>query len=79
MTALRLFHVSEESRIKVFNPRPVPSPDAGVAGEAVWAVDEVHLPNYLLPRDCPRVTFAANERTCSLIKIDFLSELRLQE
>ena len=25
----------------------------------VWAIDEAHLQNYLLPRDCPRVTFYA--------------------
>lgn len=54
----RLFHVSENSEIPRFEPRPVPSTDAGVTGLAVWAVDEIHLPNYLLPRDCPRVTFA---------------------
>ncbi len=23
----------------------------------VWAVDRFHLHNYLLPRDCPRVTY----------------------
>jgi len=25
----------------------------------VWAIDEAHLANYLLPRDCPRVTYRA--------------------
>jgi hypothetical protein len=25
----------------------------------VWAIDRAHLHNYLLPRDCPRVTFYA--------------------
>jgi hypothetical protein len=25
----------------------------------VWAIDFEHLPNYLFPRDCPRVTFFA--------------------
>jgi hypothetical protein len=53
-----LFHVSEEKGIERFVPRPPPSADAGVVGDAVWAIDEAHLPNYLLPRDCPRVTFA---------------------
>jgi hypothetical protein len=61
--SLRLFHVSEEPGIAIFNPRTVPSPDTGVTGEAVWAIDEEHLPNYLVPRDCPRVTFAAGPRT----------------
>lgn len=54
----RLFHVSEESHIATFVPRPPPNPEAGVTGNAVWAIDEAHLPNYMLPRDCPRVTFA---------------------
>lgn len=54
----RLFHVSENPNIEFFEPRPVPSPDAGTQGLAVWAVDDEHLVNYLLPRDCPRVTFA---------------------
>ena len=54
---VRLFHVSEEPGIEVFKPRwlahrPELEP-------AVWAVDEARLRNYLLPRECPRVTFYA--------------------
>jgi len=56
------YHVSEESNIAVFEPRLPPSPDSGVQGEVVWAIDQEHLPNYLLPRDCPRVTFKTSER-----------------
>jgi hypothetical protein len=52
---LRLFHVSENPAIAAFHPRP--SSLAPEAGPIVWAVAESHLPNYLLPRDCPRVTF----------------------
>lgn len=59
----RLFHVSETFGIARFAPRPVPSPDAGVTGEAVWAVAESHLPNYLLPRDCPRIAFRRGPAT----------------
>jgi hypothetical protein len=50
-----LYHVSEQADIDLFTPRPAPS--GTVAGEMVWAVDDAHLHNYLLPRDCPRVTF----------------------
>jgi hypothetical protein len=50
-----LFHVSEEAGITRFDPRKAP----GVARPVVWAVDEEKLRNYLLPRDCPRVTFFA--------------------
>ncbi len=54
----RLFHVSEHGGVEVFEPRRSRSL-AGFAEAVVWAIDESHLPNYLLPRDCPRVTFAA--------------------
>jgi hypothetical protein len=60
---MHLFHVSEESGIAKFEPRPVPSPDSGITGNVVWAVDEPHLPNFILPRDCPRVTFGVGKRT----------------
>jgi hypothetical protein len=52
-----LYHVSEASDIEVFQPR-MPSTDSAVPQfPVVWAVDFSHLPNYLVPRDCPRVTF----------------------
>ena len=54
-----LFHVSEESGIERFEPRPSP-----YAGEpVVWAIDADHLRNYLLPRECPRVTYHAGRET----------------
>jgi hypothetical protein len=55
----RLFHVSDQPGIARFDPRPAPSPGAGPDGDMVWAIDDAHLHNYLLPRDCPRVTFSA--------------------
>lgn len=60
---IRLFHVSEEPDIAEFEPRPVGSWDPRVSGLAVWAIDEAHLPNYLLPRDCPRVTHTCDTQT----------------
>jgi len=71
---IRLFHVSETPGIAVFEPRPVPSLDAGVTGDAVWAIDEDHLPNYLLPRDCPRVTFCAGPRTTAEDRLRFVGD-----
>ena len=54
-----VFHVSENPQIEVFEPRKV---DA--TGESlVWAIDDEHLRNYLVPRDCPRVTFYAGPGT----------------
>ena len=52
-----LYHVSEEPDIVRFDPRP--DPGSGQTGLMVWAIDDAHLHNYLLPRDCPRVTFYA--------------------
>jgi hypothetical protein len=47
-----LFHVSEEAGIRCFEPR------TDTDGQPrVWAITDARLHNYLLPRDCPRVTF----------------------
>jgi hypothetical protein len=50
----RLFHVSEEPAIRRFEPRPDRSGNL-----RVWTVCDSRLQNYLLPRDCPRVTYYA--------------------
>ena len=55
----RLYHISDKPGIKLFDPRPAPHPSAKQNGLMVWAIDFEHLHNYLLPRDCPRVTFFA--------------------
>ena len=52
-----LSHLSETPGIDRFEPRP---PDSG-GTPVVWGIDEEHLHNYLLPRDCPRVTFYGKE------------------
>lgn len=57
----RLFHISHEPGIRLFEPRPVPNASSSATGLMVWAIDEDHIQNYLLPRDCPRVTFFANQ------------------
>jgi hypothetical protein len=67
-----LFHVSEDAAIARFEPRPVPSPDSGVTGDAVWAVAKSHLPNYLLPRDCPRICFRPGPGTTHRDRDKFL-------
>ena len=68
----KLYHVSEDAGITWFEPRPVPSPDSGVSGLAVWAVAESHLPNYLTPRDCPRICFRAGPQTSTSDRDTFL-------
>jgi hypothetical protein len=39
-------------------PRRSPPGTPNQGREWVWAVDETHLPHYLLPRQCPRVCWA---------------------
>lgn len=56
----RLYHVSDRPDITVFEPRPTyPVHPLALPRPVVWAVGERLLHNYLLPRDCPRVTFYA--------------------
>ena len=54
-----LFHLSEEPGIARFEPRE----SAYADGPVVWAIDGGRLRNYLLPRECPRVTFYAGPGT----------------
>lgn len=56
---MRLYHVSEEVGIEYFEPRAHKTwPDLA---PGVWVIGGSHIRNYLLPRDCPRVTFYAHE------------------
>jgi hypothetical protein len=56
-----LFHISEESGIGQFEPRP----SEYARGRVVWAIDASHVRNYLVPRECPRVTYYAGPETTS--------------
>ncbi len=58
-----LHHISELGVIARFDPRSSPPNPYALPGEMVWAVDAEHLHNYLLPRDCPRVTFFATDES----------------
>lgn len=60
---MRLYHVSDRPGIVHFEPRLSASAATRHHGSVVWAVDEAHLHNYLLPRDCPRVTFHATSQS----------------
>jgi len=60
---MRLFHVSEEPGITEFVPRAPLRKDLEQSKRFVWAIDEQCLPNFLAPRECPRVTFRADEHT----------------
>jgi hypothetical protein len=70
----RLFHISEEPGIKIFEPRPSPSFFAEIKGDVVFAIEESLLHNYLLPRDCPRVTWYRAENTTPEDEAKFFGE-----
>ena len=65
-----LFHVSEEEGIERFEPRWSESASQNV----VWAIDADHLRNYLLPRECPRVTYYAGPQTVNADVEQFLGK-----
>ena len=60
---MRLFHVSEEAEIEVFVPRIPYRKDMDKSKGLVWALTEEHLPQWLTPRECPRVTYRIVEKT----------------
>lgn len=64
-----MYHVSENPHITIFHPR-----ESANSGKVVWAVDETHLCNYLLPRDCPRVTFGKGSNTSEADRKIFLGD-----
>jgi hypothetical protein len=56
-----LWHVSEDPTLTTFAPHRART---ALSNEPlVWAIDTRHLPLYWFPRDCPRCTFWAGERT----------------
>jgi hypothetical protein len=65
-----LFHVSEEPGISLFEPRPA----QGTSEPLVWAIDDARLRNYLVPRECPRVTYYAGRDTTGADVCRFLGQ-----
>jgi len=55
--------VSEEKGICTFIPRLPLRNDLDKNIGLVWAINEECLPNFLTPRDCPRVTYHAGNNT----------------
>jgi hypothetical protein len=58
----KIYHVSDNQHISHFEPREAPA-RSGQSGRLVWAIGEQLLHNYLLPRDCPRVTYYVGPET----------------
>ncbi|SDD45491.1 hypothetical protein SAMN05216464_101777 [Mucilaginibacter pineti] len=68
---LRLFHISEQPGIELFEPRPSPSVFEQIEDDVVFAISDRLLHNYLLPRECPRVTYYASANTSAADKAKF--------
>jgi hypothetical protein len=70
---VRLFHVSEENDIPIFIPKLPERKDLDQSKGLIWAINEDCLPNFLTPRNCPRVTYHCNENTTDEDKKRYLS------
>ncbi|MDD3243231.1 MAG: hypothetical protein PHD32_05840 [Eubacteriales bacterium] len=70
---MRLFHVSEDAHITRFQPRPPTRPDLDPSVGLVWAINERCLPNFLTPRDCPRVTYHEGAFTTAQERAQYFS------
>ena len=66
-----LWHVSEDPGLTRFAPHRAAT--AVTDEPLVWAIDTRHLPLYWFPRDCPRCTFWAGERTTATDAERFLA------
>ena len=64
-----LYHISEESNIKVFIPRK--SEIYKDLPPVVWAIDKEHVVNYYFPRDCPRIIYRYSDIITEEDKIKF--------
>lgn len=60
---MRLFHVSEENDISIFQPRIPTRKDLDQKVGLVWAIADHRLSNFLTPRDCPRVGYHVGVNT----------------
>ena len=70
---MKLFHVSEQPDIAVFHPRTPTRADLDPRIPLVWAIDEMRLPNFLTPRDCPRVAWHVGPSTTHEDRLRFFS------
>lgn len=74
----KLFHISEEPDIKIFHPRPSPQFYESIKGDVVFAISDKLLHNYLLPRDCPRVTYYIGPETTKEDKAKFFGDSKAE-
>ncbi|WP_313892245.1 DUF6886 family protein [Psychrobacillus sp.] len=70
---MRIFHVSEENNIEFFEPRIPTRIDLDPTNPLVWAINEKCLPNFLTPRNYPRVCYYVGENTSEVDRLRYFS------
>lgn len=70
LDSVMLFHVSETPDIPCFEPRLAD----GDTEPLVWAIGAARLHNYILPRNCPRVTYCTGPTTTAEDAARFLGD-----
>jgi hypothetical protein len=70
---MRLHHVSEENNIEIFEPRIPYREDLDKTKGLVWSINEKCLPNFLTPRNCPRVTYHSTDKSSEEDRVKYFS------
>ena len=70
---MRLFHVSEDPNVTIFHPRLPRRAELDPNVGLVWSLVEPALPNWLFPRDCPRIGYRVCESITSEDTAKFFS------
>ena len=71
---MKLYHVSEEANITEFIPRLPTRADLNQEVGLVWALCERTLPNFLTPRNCPRVCYHIGNKTTQDDIVKYMTE-----
>ena len=70
---MRLFHVSEDPNVEIFHPRFPRREELDQNVGLVWSLTEPAMPNWLFPRDCPRVGYRVCENVTDDDKAKFFT------
>ncbi len=59
----KLYHISKNSNIVTFTPRILKRDNLNESKAVVLAIEEKHIPNYLVPKECSRLLYNASPKT----------------
>ncbi|XMB67777.1 hypothetical protein RI065_04495 [Mycoplasmatota bacterium zrk1] len=60
---MKLYHVSDNKNIEIFEPRSANKSWPGLYKQYVWAISSKMVHNYYFPRNCPRVCWMIGPNT----------------